>query len=299
MSEPVLKLLRTDLPAQHRRPVQDAVLLLYKSIVLSEDKKATKEQKWKGFAGALQGSLDKSLGPQWHVLLGTSLGFACKYRKQSVAIWRIDQVMIVIWRSPGTEGPQAPEAQLTESASPQPLMLKVLSPEEIEPESELERVLAALKDELPRLSDSDSQMLAQTSRRRLHADFGPIWHVIAGQEFAIEMAEDKRNLLTVTIGKMRLVCFQHEQFSQQLISLDGRQVVNMLPYLILLLLGIIYLGLTFVCKEPSDSRPVTALQRRLCVDGWQQTLGTTAVFVMGTSFVLRKGYALLNRRKKD
>ncbi len=32
-------------------------------------------------------------GPHWHVLVGTSLGFACKKRNKTMGVWRIDNTM--------------------------------------------------------------------------------------------------------------------------------------------------------------------------------------------------------------
>lgn len=66
-------------------------------------KRKAKADCWTNFAQHLKLSLDKHMEPHWHVLVGENLGFACKKRNQSMAVFRCEGVMIVIWKSPGIE----------------------------------------------------------------------------------------------------------------------------------------------------------------------------------------------------
>lgn len=119
----LVRCVQTDLPKSDRKRVTDAVRVLYERIVDGEEsskevsKKKNKAGRLGDYCKSLKQSLDNAFQPHWHVLAGNSLGFACKYRKQSCGVWHIfppdkenkdnntksERLMVVIWKSPGIE----------------------------------------------------------------------------------------------------------------------------------------------------------------------------------------------------
>ncbi|CAE8638267.1 unnamed protein product [Polarella glacialis] len=202
--------------------------------------------------------------------------------------------MVVIWRSPGIE-----EVDKVVKDEPGPtvdskeLAFKVIQPSEIEAGTQLEQIVAAVQDELPRLPE-DGQVLAQALRRRLTADFGTVWHVVAGTDFVIEAAEDRRNFLMVSIGKLRVVCFQHEQFmgSGGLLSMiDWNKILQSIPYFLMIVLCFLYMTLTNLCQEGRGEVKLQIgkrLQAYMCSDDWENNLGMLGACVLGSSFCMRK-----------
>uniref|UniRef100_A0A7S1S5M3 Dynein light chain n=1 Tax=Alexandrium catenella TaxID=2925 RepID=A0A7S1S5M3_ALECA len=312
--------LRTDLPLKQRKPVQDAVRQLYQNIVKNgpEDKKRGQKAHWGAFARALKGSLDKSFEPHWHVLIGTNLGFACKKVDHSMGLWRIGETSVVIWKSPGFEGPQASPGASSSAAAPaedtaadaaearaggadasaappaangsaSATSLRVHEPTTVEAGSEVERTIALLREEIAASSTTDVQELAQALRRRLMSELGPIWHVVTGTDFVAEVAEDSRNHVVATAGKHRIVCFQHEQLVEG--RIDFGRILSSLPYLLMVFFCFGYMTLNSVCQDtpPSaDNALALAIRSRCCHDGWEQDMFAVGGCSLVALFVSRK-----------
>merc|ERR1711974_588077 len=130
--------------------------------------------------------------------------------------------------------------------------------------------------------------LAQSLRRQLTASFGTIWHVAVGNDFVVEAAEDRRNFVLMTTGKLRVVCFQHEQFKGGS-NFDFGKLVSSLPYLVLFALCMCFMTMSSVCKDeqPDPQSPFRAmLHRRLCGGDVEQNMqyvggGILVMFFMG------------------
>lgn len=309
------RLIRSDLPTAHRKPILDAVKKIYATFVTdSEDKKRSKLLRWGDFAKALRCSLDGSFGPSWHVLIGNSLGFACKKRHQTVGIWKIEDCMVVVWKSPGIEPPEqvatAAAASMLGTAKDsddgshlKEAKLQVLQPTEIE-ESQLHGIIASIRDEIPK-APADVQALAAALRRRLTADFGTIWHVVAGSEFVLDPADNRRNYVLATIGKTRIVAFQHEQHVGGRIwdRIEWGKIVASLPYLCMIVLCFGYMTLSSMCREDRDMSKSSArtkqLREMMCYQNWESDIGMLGVFAMGLLFIVKKTNFVKSRIKGD
>lgn len=326
------RLCRTDLAPKDRKAIQVAVSVLYSRLVKGvEDKKRSRATRWADFARALKASLDQNKEPHWHVLVGTSVGFACKKRNKTMAVFRIDDCMVVLWKSPGIEevngvtdtgadqavdsagdgeckavpeegegeGEVESKAAGSRAGGSSASNVRVMQPSEVEAGSSEEGVIKVLQEEL-RHPPADLQELAQGVRRRLTADFGTVWHVVAGADFVIEAAENRRNFVMVTVGKIRVVCFQHEQFGGGLASLfSWQKVLAVMPYLLVVGLILGYTVLSSLCKErdvPPDKKIALWLQQRLCSDDWEHNLGLVGVVAMAVVMVVRKRDMMLARK---
>lgn len=312
------RLIRSELPSKQRKYIQDALNKLYSELVKnSDDKKRSKLLRWADFAKAFRDSLDGSCGAFWHVLVGQQLGFACKKRNQTVGIWKIDDCMVVIWKSPGFEPPEQVAATAAVvaatvgaaegSAAAQghgDAKLQVLQPSEMDDASELKSMVASIREEL-RTAPIDNQELAQVLRQRLTTDFGTIWHVMTGTEFVVEAAESRRNFLLATIGKTRIVAFQHEQImgSTLLERVDFWKLLSTLPYLCMLLVCFGYMTLSSVCREDKDTAAMGTTARRMrdnmCYQDWENHIGMLGVFGMGLFFIVKKVTMVKSRVKAD
>eukprot|EP00931_Biecheleriopsis_adriatica_P118898 TRINITY_DN94202_c0_g1_i1.p1 TRINITY_DN94202_c0_g1~~TRINITY_DN94202_c0_g1_i1.p1 ORF type:complete len:320 (-),score=68.01 TRINITY_DN94202_c0_g1_i1:13-951(-) len=300
------QLLRRDLPLKECRAVQDAVVINYTKLVkFNEDKKLSKQARWEAFACTMKTCLDNSLKPHWHVLIGASMGYACQKRERCMAIWKVEDCRVLIWKSPGVEGPTAAPADQDAGIDSDPAkvpVLKVLRPKEIEAGSELENVVAAIRAELPKLAGKDTQSTAQAIRRRLQENFGPIWHVLAGKEFAVEAAEDSRNMFLVSIDDLRVVGFQHEQFAGRFLdNIDFQKLISGLPYLLVVLLCFSYMALSSLCKEGAEAPKWSIslhIQHKMCYETWEHDIGVAAALILAGTFGVRKMKYMRDRIQK-
>lgn len=308
-----VRVLRTDLPAKHRKPILEAVELLYTRHVKSAGDKQNKNTRRANFAQALKQSLDESFGFHWHILVGEKIGFACKKRNETMGVWKISDgsdaaVMVVIWQSPGIEEPEPAagdageepqEAQAAGQAS-----VRVLEPAKVEEGSETASVVASLRSELGRRGDLgtvDSQELAQVLRRRLTTDIGPIWHLAVGHDFVLEAAEDRRNHVALVAGKVRVVCFRHEQFKGGS-NVDFGKILASLPYLFLAIFCLGYMTLTSVCKEEpaaAESSFRAGIRQRFCHLDWENYLSYFAGAALVCLFLGRRGRRMMKKDKKE
>ncbi|CAE7306102.1 unnamed protein product, partial [Symbiodinium necroappetens] len=136
---------------------------------------------------------------------------------------------------------------------------------------------------------------------RLTTDFGTIWHVISGNKFVVEAAVNCRSKFHVQIGEMKVVGFQHEQFSEGLLPhLTLENLIAGLPYLLMIFLCFAYMGLSSLCKE-GEPDPTTSLllqlKKSLCVDDWEASLRSVGVVVLIFSVCYRKMHLLTGKRK--
>lgn len=292
-----VRILRTDLPAKHRKPILQAVQLLHSRIFTGSGGKEKKINAQRAeFARQLKASLDESFEPHWHVLVGAKSGFACKKRNESMAIFKMGDSQVVIWQSPGLEPLEdkdalAPAENETKegdgaedgpASSSKPVKVQVLEPEDPQSDSEEARVIAALKEELTApVGDEDPQVLAQRLRKRLTTDFGTIWHVIAGPDFVAEGAADRRNHVLLTAGKVRVLCFQHEQFKGGT-KVEWEKLMKSLPYFLLMVFCLGYMTMTAVCGEAdSSSSPIrTHMRATLCQGDWETNVNYVGAAAM-------------------
>lgn len=305
-------MIRSDLPAVQKKSVRDAIKLLWELHVegrggktnkkddeeeesaSAEKKRASnhkenvkKSDKWADFARALKASLDKHCKPHWHVFVGCSLGFACKKRNETMAIFRVGEesgpCTVIVYQSPGIEIPssldRAPQPQafgdrreneeipegeedaaaeerpeeVKEEEKPTPLF-RVLEPPtgDVAEESEVARVIDTVREVAQANADATAQSLATSLRAGLMAAHGPIWHVIAGSEFASDVAVDRRNYVLATVGTgksaKRMLVFQHEQFVEAVF--DWKRLLNALPYLLIVLFMMSVLTTSALCDQP-------------------------------------------------
>jgi len=282
------------------------------------------------FVRVLKGSLDKSLEPGWHVLCGKTAGFACKKRDGTVAVFRLvvnasQQLDVIIWKSPGLEvlTPEDTKEPETSSAdgnnhdsvvqedvsSEAPAedceqvqrgknSLNVLEPSSVEPGSGEDRTIQVLRACTENLgkSEPDVKALAQDIRRALTAELGTIWHVIVGSDFSAEVAEDRRNCVLAVVGKTRILCFQHEQFTKS--SIDYVKIIKALPYLIFVFLFFAYISLRNSCSEEAlQAGSLTWIQKQICSTDWEQYLAGGAACVLASLFMGKKAGTIFSTKR--
>jgi len=296
---------RTDFPPKQRKPIRDAVQLFYHKHVKKGDAKRPKTSRWSDFAKELKESLDGNLGPHWHVLVGTQLGFACKNRKGSMAVLRVQECMVVLWQSPGLEEPSPVDVAAADAPAADPSgeeaagaaaadaarTLEVLEPPAVEVGSDHERVVAILREEFCGASEN-TQALAQAVRKRLTAELGTIWHVVTGTEFVAEAAEDVRNYVLAHTGKRRIVCFQHEQFCPRKVNFDV--LMSALPYLFALFFCLGYMTMNSLCGEEvaPDRTLALKMKAKLCHGDWENKINMLGFCAMASLFMTRKSSLL-------
>lgn len=276
--------------------MQDAVELLYTRHVKDcDDKKKKEVNRWSTFAQELKKSLDRYCDPDWHVIVGRAVGYACKKRDKTMAAWYVDNnCTVVIWKSPGIELIPPPEtpapatgAEPAETAAVDVVKVHVVEPATVEAGSEIETVISALNEEALVTSVKDVEAFAQAFRKRLTKELGTIWHVVSGTEFVVEMASERRNYVLATVGKARIVCFQHEQFTHT--KVDWQKIFKSVPYLLAVVFCFGYMGLNFICAE--SYTPTTSAGNRIrgafCSDNWESYIGMVGAAAIGSLLVFR------------
>mmetsp|Transcript_126255 Transcript_126255/g.252203 ORF Transcript_126255/g.252203 Transcript_126255/m.252203 type:complete len:341 (+) Transcript_126255:98-1120(+) len=328
---------RSDIPPKKRRATQEALRLLYYQNVKKRegDKKRTRSTCLAEFAQSLKESLDSSFGFHWHVIVGNQVGFACKKRDKTMGMWNVeDSLTVVVWQSPGIEvlesphsseataDPSTPDADSgsvresdgegnkatvqgpcadanKEQSKSSSTKFRILQPSTIEDGSTVDQTIAVLKEELLKSPlEDDVQILAQTLRTALTAKMGPIWHVIVGEDFVVEAASNRRSFVLVAMGKMRVVCFQHEQKTGGS-TVDWDRVFRSLPYLALALFCAAYMALQYLC---GDSTPPTGAwlawtYSKGCYDGWKSDMNMVGALTVGGLFLYRKTRIFTSREK--
>eukprot|EP00928_Gymnodinium_smaydae_P048365 TRINITY_DN32323_c0_g1_i1.p1 TRINITY_DN32323_c0_g1~~TRINITY_DN32323_c0_g1_i1.p1 ORF type:complete len:371 (-),score=101.10 TRINITY_DN32323_c0_g1_i1:50-1099(-) len=320
---------QSDLPMRDRKAVLDAVRATYARHLgggKADGSKAQVAERWRAFARSMQASLNGSaLGTQWSVVVGETLGFACKKRIYRVATFRVDGVTILAWRSPGIEEPELEEPpaaaaaadadgngdQDAAAAATRAVKLRVLEPRDGDKARGSEGaesnagVVEALRSTLGAMAAADAedvQKVALRVRKRLTADFGTIWHVIAGQKLlVVQEPAEASNVVRVSVEAkqpMHIVCYQHSQFEKATIDFD--KLLKALPYLGLVLLCFTYMTLHSVCnQEPApDHRFRWMLRRNLCVENWEGILNAIGIITLVAFFVSKKAHLFFPKSKK-
>jgi len=302
--------------------MQQALRVLYHRNVKKHegDKKKSRATCLAEFAQSLKESLDNSFGFHWHVLVGHEVGFHFKKRDKTAGTWNIDgATMVIVWQSPGIEEPTPPQdSETTADASTSPdadsgrvegsdgqdaqantthektknskATFKILQPSTIEAGSTTDQTVALLKEELLKSATDDTQILAKDLRRALTEKMGPIWHVVVGKDFVVEAAENRRNFVLMTMGgKMRVLCFQHEQVTGGS-SFDWDKLLRTLPYLFVALYCAAYTALQALCSysTPPESARLAWIYNKCCYDNWNSDLNMYGAFLVGGAFLLRK-----------
>ena len=277
------KLLKQDLPARDRKRVQDAVNTYYNLHVKFNKEKLSQEEKWRLFARILKNAMDRNLAAHWHVAVGNGVGYACKVRQRAMGIWKFpDGCQVVLWKSPGLEPAQPAESVAREEGGKKKAVkAKVLF-------GEAKAEVQAVCEEMSLVDTKDAQVLAMAIRKRLTKDFGPIWHVLAGPSFVVEMGQDCRNEFGIQVGDTRIVGFQHEQLDGGLFpSLDLPKLLSAVPYLLMLLLCFGYMALSSLCKDIPESEALRYLNQQICGGSWEPMLRNVGVVVIVSAFCSR------------
>lgn len=324
-----VRLVKTDLPQEQRRPIQAAVEQLYlrdgKPHSRGANDKRTNAKRRLDFANSLKGSLDESLGAHWHVLVGERIGFACKKRDSTMAIWKISHggvepnLLVVMWKSPGIEQDAPVAVEGTEEDEGVESLVKI---EEQDPDEKRDRdepiegedvhpsgrgmaaIVEAVRNEVGKPAFAERlEESAQRLRRRLTTEFGTIWHVAVGEEYAFACASDRRHYVVASVGKVRAVCFQHEQFTGGGVKIDWARLYASLPYLLAAFLCIAYVSLNAVCVEgqappsPEARGMKPFLQRNVCGMEWEQNLQYVAGAALVCFFFGRSHQKMQGRRQ--
>ena len=278
------RLLKQDLPARDRKRVQDAVNTYYNLHVKFNKDKLSQEEKWRLFARILKNALDRNLAAHWHVAVGNGVGYACKVRQGAMGIWKFpDGCVVVIWKSPGLE-PEAESVKEEGAKSEKAVRAKPAKLLFGDAKAEVEAVC----QEMSSVDTKDAQVLAAAIRKRLTKDFGPIWHVLAGPSFVVEMGQDCRNEFGIQVGDTRIVGFQHEQLNGGLFpSLDLQKLLSAVPYLLMLLLCFGYMALSSLCKDIPESETLRVLNQQICGGSWEPMLRNVGVVVIVSAFCSR------------
>lgn len=323
------KLLRSDLPKQDRRPITDAVRALYDGLGKADRKEEAggrngkaprgsnspskkRTARWADFARTLRLSLDKSFRPHWHVIVGTSLAFACKKRDTTMGLWQVtdgqadgERVTVLIWKSPGFEAQIAPEpseeASTTDGAGDGEADTAAPSVAEaslrIEDASEADEAANALKAAFAAPLPTDEQERAQAVREKLTKELGTIWHVFIGEDFVVEAAPERRNFVTAKVdGRQRLVCFQHEQQGGDPARIDWTAVTSALPWVAALVLAALFVVALSVCGADASEAALPGgkghlagfVRRRICGADWETRYGTYAMGTIGVCLLSKR-----------
>jgi len=306
----VPRYVRTDLPKKNQKPILQAVHLLYQRIFKSsEAKNKTRNDQRAELARSLKGSLDKSFGPQWHVLVGQKSAFACKKRNETMAVFKVEENQVVIWQSPGiepleeeeppvqAEGEQEAGTEDSKDEKPAGAAVKVVEPSNVDKDSEEAQIIATLRDELGKTPcETDPQALAARVRKRLTKEHGTIWHVMAGSDFVVAPAVNRRNYCLVTVGKTRIVCFQHEQFMEGGgLRINWGKLMRAAPYLLLTIFCLAFMTMQAMCGEEDPTDPATAhpskfrvfVRESLCKGDWESRMHTIGVAAIACMFLGR------------
>eukprot|EP00927_Polykrikos_kofoidii_P066439 TRINITY_DN62038_c0_g1_i1.p1 TRINITY_DN62038_c0_g1~~TRINITY_DN62038_c0_g1_i1.p1 ORF type:complete len:372 (+),score=78.60 TRINITY_DN62038_c0_g1_i1:84-1118(+) len=318
-----IRVWKWDLPKKKRKAVLDAVRILYARCVVckGDDKAKNRPQKarWTDFAKALQGSLNRGLDPRWHVFVGQSLGFACKKRDHTMAVFRVDGIMIVCWRSPAIEVVDPPaekaktpteEAGASETAapaeaasSPAPKRKFHVVPPTTPPEdvAGTDRVIEVLQTTLEGMSATDIedvQTIAQTVRAGLTTELGTIWHVAAGAEFVAVPAEDVDHFVQVMYGKTYVTCFRHSQTERA--RIDHEKILTAMPYFLLVIFCFGYMTLQHVCGEmpTQDRRLALWIRGKFCRADWEWDIGLVGAAALVLLFLSKRLPAFIEKGKQ-
>lgn len=193
-------------------------------------------------------------------------------------------------KKPATEGTEADQPEEKKAGEPA-LTIKVLEPEKPEEGSKTAEVIAALRSELASAgANADTQALALQLRKRLTADFGTIWHVTTGHDFVLEAAENRRNHVLLSTNKMRIVCFQHEQFKGGT-KVDWGKLLSTLPYFLLAFFCFSYMTLNSMCNEenPDPSQKLRqSIRTRFCSGDWEGNLQYVGGGALACFFLSRR-----------
>jgi len=279
-----VKLARSDLPRKDLQPIQDALCQLWNTT--KDQKHKTDAAHWAAFARVFRASLDQSLGGGWHVVVGNHFSYALKKRNETMGEWKVgEKCRVIIYQSPATEPPLPPrETQEDEVVDARgAATLKVLSPPKVEAGSQLERVVDNIRESVRHCEISDAAAL----RVRLTEGFGPVWHVVTGNEFAFEPAQGNRNFVSCSSGKAKVVCCQHEQEPQM--TVNWRRFWATTPWIILFIL---LMGTFKLCRgPPPESWPRSQVYERFCESPWEDNVKwicITAVIVFLSRRALSK-----------
>ena len=177
-------------------------------------------------AERLKQVLDMKFKPSWHVLCGSSMGFALKSRrKSSIVINGPRHIQIVCWRSPGHEIVSSEVVKLLaerklrpseQSVAPLTKSFKVVQQPQLgdlDFSPDLSEALQSIDKLISSEEIEDVQKLAQEIRTRLTAILHPIWHVILGSDFRISSSAELTHEIIIKKGKLKIHCFKHTEMS--------------------------------------------------------------------------------------
>jgi hypothetical protein len=214
-------------------------------------------------------------GSGWHVALGSSFAYALKTHKKSAVVISIGAWKVVVWRSPAFEledvdtvriraelklsGPDEEARKV--SRSKETRFLEKPDPASEEYDEIYPSVLLSLKSVLedPE-SPKEAELLAKAVRRRLTAEFGPVWHVIVGSNFLCEVSSSGREgMCGVSCRQgekgLRVFVFRHKNIETESgimavwRRVDLSAILSALPYFLILLFAFFYTVLKSHCWD--------------------------------------------------
>jgi len=280
--------------------VDYAVNVLYKKHI------GDKKPDWQALTNGLKLSLDKAFGPHYHVVGGRYNSFACKNKERTMGMWKStkteDNFGVLIWKSPalemqkGTENSENSETEdQTGSNTEQPARsadasksakgtVKVLTPKQIDAESPTSKVIELLKQAVDSSAEEDSLDMLKLFRKQLTKEMGTIWHVILGEDFAVQIPQDAQHFVLAKIGaKKTIACWHHRQLPAGWSLADFQVVLKFAPYILAVVFGIAYLTLNSVCSGDGSnhSKFQLSLRNTFCSEDWERHVMVIVALAMG------------------
>jgi len=241
---------RSDMKKKDRRFVRDSVAIIYQKV--RRDPSIPPVKKMYKFVTMLKNLLDRRFRPRWNVLCGQNVGYSAKFRKGTLGIYKMDKTYsVVVYKSPATEivDAQAPLWEIP-TAVPKRQVEFLHYPQEGAISYTLDT--SKIKEFLQRTcvhfgKDDDPLDLSAKVRNLLTREFGQIWHVYVGSDFIAECANNRRNDFLISVGKTKLLCFQHEQHDPP--RVDWLKLLNALPYAMFMVFILLFLAFSAMCGE--------------------------------------------------
>jgi len=238
--------------------------------------------------------LDRRFQPDHHIICGEKVGYAAKCRQNSNCTLTINKTLtVVIYKSPAREIRPPPYAATDDYQLPENDGLKKVTvlhcPEAAAGNSYTEHtndILDLLKRYVSHFEkDDDPLVLAQRVRLALYRSFGPIWHVYVGDEFIAESAINRRNDISLAVGKTRILCFQHEQEDPR--GVDWAGFARISPFIVAALLFLLYIVRQQLCADKSSEMMLGRNRYAAFCSALSQVDGTSVIVIVVILMVVR------------
>mmetsp|Transcript_16959 Transcript_16959/g.36507 ORF Transcript_16959/g.36507 Transcript_16959/m.36507 type:complete len:330 (+) Transcript_16959:356-1345(+) len=284
-----VRFIKGDIPVAPRKTCVDVLRKIYREIKDVPDKSI--EEKRLALAKAFKRAMEDIMTGPWHVLVGATIGFACKKRSSSLAFFQVAEegvglLMVIVWRSPSFE--ELPDftdiglVRVTHQGCRNSMFTQVHPPPE-EKDTEPCKVADVVKCHTLKIGLDDSQALAQSLRKHLTLHFGTIWHVMVGPDFYLQVPSDAMNFIDVRAKGYRIAAYQHREPSPDGDGFTFEAFVKVLPYLLAAVMCVGFIFIYSICKheaEPDEWEIMRIGRNRFChpeAEMQMQVLGFLAV----------------------